>query len=95
MKWHAAASGRHFFYGVTLALGRGHCECLLERIHEKTMERMHLFKDSGFRVVYIWGPDWKLARRGRMNRHAALCGRGERWRHEAYAVQHVESRLAA
>ena len=28
-------------------------------LYRATMERMQLFKDSGFRVLYIWGSDWK------------------------------------
>jgi hypothetical protein len=28
-------------------------------LYAATMERMQLFKDAGFRVLYIWGSDWK------------------------------------
>jgi hypothetical protein len=28
-------------------------------LYQATMERMQLFKDAGFRVLYIWGSDWK------------------------------------
>lgn len=28
-------------------------------LYATTMERMHLFKDAGFRVLYIWGSGWK------------------------------------
>jgi len=27
-------------------------------LYKKTMARMHLFKDAGYRVVYIWESDW-------------------------------------
>jgi hypothetical protein len=32
-------------------------------LYRATMERMQLFKDAGFRVLYVWGSDWKRALR--------------------------------
>jgi len=41
-------------------------------LYESTMQRMQLFKDAGFRVLYIWGCDWALVNKGRMKLAEAL-----------------------
>ena len=41
-------------------------------LFRNTMERMLLFKDQGYRVLYIWGSDWKRAQRGKVTLREAL-----------------------